>query len=610
MTVLRLYDLYDAASQFPLHDKAAIYNVICIAMICISWFYILALTVVSRRYQLPNKWGFILNIHLFVYYMTSLFVSLYCLWDAFRVHHRQLTLAQGLPLILDILFSFDLFYSTGSIEQGPPFLDVDSHGKDKKPEPVAGITVASIFSFLYFNWGTPIVLGVYNNAKDIHLPSLPPTYRGYNLYYMFGAERDRSLIHRLIHANLPAIILQAITTAISAALYYGPAFFLNKLLNLIQEIDAGKQDEFYLIKGVMIVSGLSLSLMILSIVVGQLYYWGSSSLRVKVKSMLNIELYRKTLRRMGTADMHRDAKDQEDDEVPKTAAAEAANKNNAAAAAEEGQINTIGTIVNLMSTDSQRISDFTTSWFVIIESPIELFVGISFLYSLLGSSCLLGLSVMIITLPLNHYNSLMFAKTQEKLMEARDKRVSLMNEVLQGIRQIKFFAWESNWEKRVLEARDVEIKHLRTTFLSEVLFNFLWQGTPLLVTIVTFFTFTKIQGQELTAPIAFTAITVFTELRSALNSLPETFVDTLQALISVRRIESYLQEEEIAPPTTNLDPNCRVRIGFRNATVSWVDVPSDDEDDDDEEDEGDPPDTSSVYVHIHIPIHHTSTIHV
>ncbi|KAF1804752.1 hypothetical protein V8B55DRAFT_1497484 [Mucor lusitanicus] len=585
MTALRLYDLYDAALQLASHEKAAVYNVICIAMICIAWFYVLALTVVSRRYRLPNTWGFMLNIHLFVYYMTSLFVSLYCLWDAFRVHHSQLTLAQGLPLVLNILFSLDLIYTTGSIEQGPPFLDVDGQqDKDKKPAPVAGITVASIFSFLYFNWGTPIVLGVYNNAKDIHLPSLPPTYRGYNLYYMFGAERDRSLIHRLIHANLPALILQAITTAISAALYYGPAFFLNKLLNLIQEIDAGKQDEFYLIKGVMIVSGLSLSLMVLSIVVGQLYYWGSSSLRVKVKSMLNIELYRKTLRRMGTADMHRDAKDEEEDEVPKTAAAEAAAKKNNAAA-EEGQINTIGTIVNLMSTDSQRISDFTTSWFVIIESPIELFVGISFLYSLLGSSCLLGLSVMIITLPLNHYNSLMFAKTQEKLMEARDKRVSLMNEVLQGIRQIKFFAWESNWEKRVLEARDVEIKHLRTTFLSEVLFNFLWQGTPLLVTIVTFFTFTKIQGQELTAPIAFTAITVFTELRSALNSLPETFVDTLQALISVRRIESYLDEEEISPPTTNLDPNCRVRIGFRNATVSWIDVPSDDEDDEEDEDD-------------------------
>lgn len=62
----------------------------------------------------------------------------------------------------------------------------------------------------------------------------------------------------------------------------------------------------------------------------------------------------------------------------------------------------------------------------------------------------------------------------------------------------------------------------------------------------------------------------------------------------MRRIESYLQEEEIAPPTTNLNPNCRVRIGFRNATVSWVDVPSDDEDDDDEEDEDDVNITTAV----------------
>lgn len=56
-------------------------------------------------------------------------------------------------------------------------------------------------------------------------------------------------------------------------------------------------------------------------------------------------------------------------------------------------------------------------------------------------------------------------------------------------------------------------------------------STPLLVTIVSFYSFTKIQGNQLTAPIAFTAITVFTELRSALNTLPETFVDILQALI-------------------------------------------------------------------------------
>lgn len=51
---------------------------------------------------------------------------------------------------------------------------------------------------------------------------------------------------------------------------------------------------------------------------------------------------------------------------------------------------------------------------------------------------------------------------------------------------------------------------------------------------------------------------------------------------SIRRIESYLDDEEISPPITNLDTSCRVRIGFRNATVSWVDVPNDDDEDNDQ----------------------------
>ncbi|KAI8969939.1 hypothetical protein BDF20DRAFT_915834 [Mycotypha africana] len=591
MTALAFYNLYvtviriSETKQNP--DTVTVYDVISKSLICIAWLYALTLAFISKRYKLPNKWGFILNIHLFAFYTISLITALYSLWEGLKLHYdSQLTLAQGLPLILDILFSADLFYTTGSAEQGPPYLDIygDNDGeKIDEPVVVAEATVASIFSFLYFSWGTSVVNAVYKNPKEIHLPSLPPVYRGYNLFYMFGAERDRPLIYRLLHANSTAIILQSITTAISAALYYAPAFFLNKFLSLIQDIDTGKQDEYYLMEGLVYVSGLALSLMILSLVVGQLYYWGSSSLRIRIKAMLNIELYRKTLRRLGVLAMNRD-KDEEDEEEERTDVNAAKDDNKSidkTETAHEDSHNSLGTIVNLMSTDSQRISDFTTSWFVIIEAPIELSVGISFLYSLLGSSCLLGLSVMIITLPLNHFNSVLFAKTQEKLMEARDKRVSLMNEVLQGIRQIKFFAWEAEWEKRVLKARDEEMKHLRTTFQTEVLFNFLWQGTPLLVTIVSFFAFTKLQGQVLTAPIAFTAITVFTELRSALNSLPETVVDVLQALISVRRIESYLEEKEISPPTTNLNPNCRVNIGFRNATVSWVDVPHFYEDEED-----------------------------
>lgn len=183
--------------------------------------------------------------------------------------------------------------------------------------------------------------------------------------------------------------------------------------------------------------------------------------------MLNIEIYRKTLRRMDLSittgdngeEQKPDVKDKEEDDKE-----------------DEDDLTSTGQIVNLMSTDSNRISEFSTWWFSFIAAPTELFVGLFFLYHLIGYSCFLGLAVMIVTLPINHYNAKLFAKTQDALMEARDKRVNLVNEVLQGIRQIKFFASERKWQKRVMDARSVELKHLRTTYLSDIGFNLVWSG--------------------------------------------------------------------------------------------------------------------------------------
>lgn len=180
--------------------------------------------------------------------------------------------------------------------------------------------------------------------------------------------------------------------------------------------------------------------------------------------MLNMEIYRKTLRRKDTSGASGNNSKKEN-----------AEKENDTI--EEEEISSMtGMIVNLMSTDSARVSDFSSWWFVLFQAPLELSIGIYFLYNLLGWSSLLGLTVMVVTIPINNMNSKLFVKTQDQLMKARDKRVSLMNEVLQGIRQIKFFAWESNWSKRILEARNIELGFLRLIYITEVMFSFLWQG--------------------------------------------------------------------------------------------------------------------------------------
>jgi hypothetical protein len=56
---------------------------------------------------------------------------------------------------------------------------------------------------------------------------------------------------------------------------------------------------------------------------------------------------------------------------------------------------------------------------------------------------------------------------------------------------------------------------------------------------VAFYSFTIIEGKELTAPIALTAISVFNELRYALNVILQSIIEAIQAYDSLKRIERF-----------------------------------------------------------------------
>jgi len=171
------------------------------------------------------------------------------------------------------------------------------------------------------------------------------------------------------------------------------------------------------------------------------------------------------------------------------------------------------------------------------DAPVEILVGTIFLYSLLGVSCLFGLLVTCLFLPLNHFAGVVIVNAQDNLMKARDERVSLMNEILGGIRMLKFMAWERSFESRVHNVRRKELKYQSRNYYIEVndlpgkygicvltitfqvLFNAIWSASPILVTLVSFWHFTVVRGQTLTPSVAFTSV-------SLLSSGAEAKADT------------------------------------------------------------------------------------
>lgn len=76
------------------------------------------------------------------------------------------------------------------------------------------------------------------------------------------------------------------------------------------------------------------------------------------------------------------------------------------------------------------------------STALQILVCVGLIFWVLGVSALAGLGFMIISLPITAYASKRIQRYQTLMMEKKDARMSLISEVLHGIRIIKMFAWE------------------------------------------------------------------------------------------------------------------------------------------------------------------------
>ncbi len=130
--------------------------------------------------------------------------------------------------------------------------------------------------------------------------------------------------------------------------------------------------------------------------------------------------------------------------------------------------------------------------------------------------------------------------------------MSLMTELIDAMRFVKIQGVESQWEERVAAARRKEIRKLIWSRVMTFLFELLWTVIPVLVTLVSFFFYVKIAKEELTISTAFTAIALFTMIRPPLNAIPGFLMGGLIAMVSVQRLESFLNEQEVDQAVSQL----------------------------------------------------------
>lgn len=66
-------------------------------------------------------------------------------------------------------------------------------------------------------------------------------------------------------------------------------------------------------------------------------------------------------------------------------------------------------------------------------------------------------------------------------MQHKDARIKLMNEILNGIKVLKLYAWENSFKEKVLAIRQKELIVLRKTAYLGALSTMAWTSAPFLV---------------------------------------------------------------------------------------------------------------------------------
>ncbi|KAK4592482.1 hypothetical protein RGQ29_016861 [Quercus rubra] len=234
------------------------------------------------------------------------------------------------------------------------------------------------------------------------------------------------------------------------------------------------------------------------------------------------------------------------------------------------QNHTSGEIINYMSVDIQRITDFIWYLNIIWMLPVQISLAIYILHTNLGLGSFAALAATLIVMGCNIPLTRVQKRYQSKIMEAKDNRMKSTSEVLRNIKALKLQAWDSEFLQRLESLRKIEYGWLWKSLRLSALSAFIFWGSPTFISVVTFGA-CMLMGIDLTAGRVLSALATFRMLQDPIFNLPDLLSVTAQAKVSADRISSYLQQDEIQKDAIEYIPKDQTEYGIEidSGRFSW-----------------------------------------
>lgn len=379
----------------------------------------------------------------------------------------------------------------------------------ERPTPEADANILSRIGLL---WVSGIVWkGWRNPLRDEDLWELREDEQGRHTTARFNiaweACKDKTGYNRLTWAfwkeHWLFFLFAGALRAVDVGLGQISPIFLSNLLSFLQKPSTSGKGEGYLWAAILFLIPL------VKTFVENHYFLRTMRLGIRVRSALQGALYEKSLKMSPSA---RNA-------------------------------STVGEIVNLMQIDTQKVGDFGQFMHVLWAAPVQLIVSVGLLYNYIGPSAFIGLAITLLTIPLQTKLVQMQARLRKQTVLISDRRVKMMNEILQGIKAVKFYAWERPFATELGKIREEELQTLRATIWVRSGFTALMMSVPTIIALVTFTFFAGVFKNELKPNKVFAGIALLNQLRQPVIMLPFVFSSLIDAKLGLKRIHRFLTLE-------------------------------------------------------------------
>lgn len=231
-----------------------------------------------------------------------------------------------------------------------------------------------------------------------------------------------------------------------------------------------------------------------------------------------------------------------------------------------------GRIINLMSVDTYRIDQASGLFHIIWTAPISIIITLVMLLVNLTYSALAGFALLVIGIPvLTKAIKSLFIR-RKAINKITDQRVGLTQEILQSVRFVKFFGWESSFLKRLQEFRDREVSAIQVLLALRNAIMAISISLPIFASMLAFITY-SLTNHGLAPAKVFSSLALFNGLRMPLNMLPLVIGQVTDAWSSISRIQDFLLAEEREDEAI-IKPDAPNAIEVHDASFTWERTPT------------------------------------